>query len=30
MSAYLDEVDKKYWMMIHPFDTIGNVGPSDI
>lgn len=30
MSAYLDEIDKKYWMMVHPYDTIGNVGPSDI
>jgi len=30
MSAYLDEIEKKYWMMVHPFDTIGNVGPADI
>jgi len=30
MAQYLDEIDKKYWMMVHPYDTIGNVGPSDI
>jgi len=30
MAQYLDEIDKKYWMMVHPYDTVGNVGPSDI
>ncbi len=30
MAQYLDEIDKKYWLMVHPYDTVGNVGPADI
>jgi len=28
--ARLDEIDKRYFLMVHPYDTVGNVGESDI